>query len=1526
MADTTRNVAIRYSLDSSDVRAQLDQLGQTGDAAMQKIGDATDAVTPKLDALQSKTDATADSVKALSATAPGMSPLTDAMNAYGDAVAKTGAGLAELFDDSVSLTQNLADLKAGTDAAGAATVQLFQSLATGALATADSNYAKTLAADIRDMMRATGDSFASYAATADAAKALNTDAASASAMIDHLRGVIVGTDDASKAARATLEGLGISLQDAVPSDAPAILQAFIDKEQQYADSRQKTAAIEQVTGQSSVAALKSIAAAQDFTNQKTQAAAALQGELTLRSQQAAGDIAAIKAKPGYIDEIIASIAKATTVSDEWAADSALSSQQVGQGFEKAAVGAKEIDFGAIHDGWMQARLGLEDYVQSIQADLIPSISRYLGLTTNRVPVTIQSDGRQAQPDAPDDATIEAVNRYSSALDLERQTLQLTDQQQKDVKESASAYNDVMNIFSGKSPQWVSQHGDLIKSLTDEKIVTDTVSEAVSNQAKVKDDFKKVNLDLANDLETLNGIQEQAAKQAAADEQRRQDVIKGIKDQTTAEVALLDAYRQGKDVYQTVQEVEAILTAQRQLGKGATDDEKDAVANLTTTLFESKSALEAAQKATQDKAEADKKAAAAAVEAQKKFAEQEVTVAKDISSSVATYLVDGLTKSTTTGKTLFQNLWDTALEGAKRFAVKVAATLLEQQILLPITLSLVNSAPSLFGVGNATALASALTGGGGSAFGTVASGASLLSAGNSLTGGGSIFGSSGLLGGLFGGGSAALPAVTGLTDFGAAGSSFLVPAFGEGAAASGVGAAGGLFGSLGGIGSAIGAVAPYLAIAGIAGTLLGSLFGGPPQNNDGLVTIGNQTTNAAGQGRIGIAQTTSDHQDISATITAAQQVVSTVNAFADKYNLNENVQGSDYAGISVGANRNTLYGDSSAASIADILSKHLLSSSDPTVNNVLQTTTATDLATLSQQIDAVEAGTTALNTTLENTGHALSSTQSQLIALGQQFTTDTANAVQFGSTVTAVQQAYAGTFNTQVADALQSIDDPLQAALAAEQRDADQRLATAKQIGADINQVEELNGQRRLAIVQQYADSFNSTLYAAQGRSYLSQLVSARQTFSANATDDLSQGLDPNALYAAQVSQAINGLDKSQLDDVISFFQNLDPVVVLFAQTRERQLADTQAQADAANAAAAATANLTAQQTAMTTAFNDLVNNGGTIRAFLNNLGATSGSSASNLSSAQGTFNTDLALAQGGDSDALKAITGDASTLINAGKAQYGSGASQQALIAQITQALSALPATQDYDQLVLAKLSDIAASNAAGTTIGAAQQALLDSLAASSTGILGTTGLTADTASGIAASTAAVAALTSAENAALSQLVTLNSLTKDSAAHTAAQLDAVVTALAIINQTIYGGNYGTDSNQWWIRVYESKIVGNTGQVALAYNKPAAFAGGGDFGGGLRLVGERGPELELTGASRILNNSQLAGLFANGNSPAANDSFRNAQLLAGMVSDAADRIIRAIGGTNDRLDRANASLDRLNSQQAQANAIPQRLRA
>lgn len=41
-----------------------------------------------------------------------------------------------------------------------------------------------------------------------------------------------------------------------------------------------------------------------------------------------------------------------------------------------------------------------------------------------------------------------------------------------------------------------------------------------------------------------------------------------------------------------------------------------------------------------------------------------------------------------------------------------------------------------------------------------------------------------------------------------------------------------------------------------------------------------------------------------------------------------------------------------------------------------------------------------------------------------------------------------------------------------------------------------------------------------------------------------------------------------------------------------------------------------------------------------------------------------------------------------------------------------------------------------------------------------------------------------------------------------------------------------------------------------YNVPG-FASGGDFGGGMRLVGERGPEIEITGPSRIMSNQAIS---------------------------------------------------------------------
>jgi hypothetical protein len=52
-----------------------------------------------------------------------------------------------------------------------------------------------------------------------------------------------------------------------------------------------------------------------------------------------------------------------------------------------------------------------------------------------------------------------------------------------------------------------------------------------------------------------------------------------------------------------------------------------------------------------------------------------------------------------------------------------------------------------------------------------------------------------------------------------------------------------------------------------------------------------------------------------------------------------------------------------------------------------------------------------------------------------------------------------------------------------------------------------------------------------------------------------------------------------------------------------------------------------------------------------------------------------------------------------------------------------------------------------------------------------------------------------------------------------------------------------------------------------------FASGGLFGGGLRIVGEKGPELEVTGPSRIYSASQTAAMLGGGDSTAAITSLQ-----------------------------------------------------
>lgn len=85
-------------------------------------------------------------------------------------------------------------------------------------------------------------------------------------------------------------------------------------------------------------------------------------------------------------------------------------------------------------------------------------------------------------------------------------------------------------------------------------------------------------------------------------------------------------------------------------------------------------------------------------------------------------------------------------------------------------------------------------------------------------------------------------------------------------------------------------------------------------------------------------------------------------------------------------------------------------------------------------------------------------------------------------------------------------------------------------------------------------------------------------------------------------------------------------------------------------------------------------------------------------------------------------------------------------------------------------------------------------------------------------------------------------------------------------------------------------------VAPKADQIATFADGGTHGGGLRIVGEEGPELEMTGPSRIMNNNDLSKMLSN--DEMASEIKRMREELNRVLMS----IARSSGKTAKRLDR------------------------
>ncbi|NEX47598.1 phage tail tip lysozyme [Pseudotabrizicola algicola] len=97
------------------------------------------------------------------------------------------------------------------------------------------------------------------------------------------------------------------------------------------------------------------------------------------------------------------------------------------------------------------------------------------------------------------------------------------------------------------------------------------------------------------------------------------------------------------------------------------------------------------------------------------------------------------------------------------------------------------------------------------------------------------------------------------------------------------------------------------------------------------------------------------------------------------------------------------------------------------------------------------------------------------------------------------------------------------------------------------------------------------------------------------------------------------------------------------------------------------------------------------------------------------------------------------------------------------------------------------------------------------------------------------------------------------------------------------------------------IVGLLGALAQGIAgklKIPGFAAGGDFGGGLRVVGENGPELEFTGPSRILNANLTRSIMTSRPPVAANSAPSVIQLQPVLVNNTARQVDLQVEETTD----------------------------
>jgi hypothetical protein len=182
----------------------------------------------------------------------------------------------------------------------------------------------------------------------------------------------------------------------------------------------------------------------------------------------------------------------------------------------------------------------------------------------------------------------------------------------------------------------------------------------------------------------------------------------------------------------------------------------------------------------------------------------------------------------------------------------------------------------------------------------------------------------------------------------------------------------------------------------------------------------------------------------------------------------------------------------------------------------------------------------------------------------------------------------------------------------------------------------------------------------------------------------------------------------------------------------------------------------------------------------------------------------------------------------------------------------------------------------------------------------------------------AILSLTSAISSLGSSLAGLASANGTSAALVMAGsgAGAADTSSAVING-LYQSLLGRDGDAPGVAYWKDKLAGGESldqiKKEFAYSAEyvqlhsvPGFASGGDFGGGLRLVGERGPELEVTGPSRIFNAAQTRSMLGGGTNDLTRELLEEMRAMRAEIiqlKGAAMRTAESSKQTADVLDGA-----------------------